>query len=417
LDQDDDDRSGDDVPGTSRGGLPFALLFAEPIPVERLTPRHRYDVTAELATNVRRPRPTGRRDKVLIVTSKYDDHADAVALELVARGCAVFRFDVESFPAPARLSLLIEDGAADGRVRWQGTLQTPVGELALTEVRSVWLRRRILELFGLVPPPDDAGAFVRRESDATFSGLAALAGDAFWVSAPHALWRAESKFVQLQLAVELGLAIPRTLVTNDPAEARAFVRAVPNTVVKAFRGQIGATVESTRLIYANRIGPEHAADLDLVRNGPCLLQEEVPKAADVRVTVIGGRLFATELQGRGDGTDPLDCRKLDPAGANCRAIDLPPTVASLCMRLVDRLALEFGAIDLVRTPDDRYVFLEINVNGQWLWIEKLTRMPIADAIASLLVKGRGAPAVALPTSEHPTNALRGAYAADVLTRV
>src|SRR5215213_6683592 len=98
----DDDRSGAHVPGTRRDGLPFTLLFAEPIPLERLTSGHRYDVTAELAANVRRPRPTGHRDKVLIITSKDDDHADAVALELVARGCAVFRFDVESFPASTR---------------------------------------------------------------------------------------------------------------------------------------------------------------------------------------------------------------------------------------------------------------------------------------------------------------------------
>jgi glutathione synthase/RimK-type ligase-like ATP-grasp enzyme len=55
--------------------------------------------------------------------------------------------------------------------------------------------------------------------------------------------------------------------------------------------------------------------------------------------------------------------------------------------LVKRLGLCYGTIDLVLTPDDRYVFLEINPNGQFLWIEQLTGLPISDAICDLLMSG------------------------------
>jgi glutathione synthase/RimK-type ligase-like ATP-grasp enzyme len=40
---------------------------------------------------------------------------------------------------------------------------------------------------------------------------------------------------------------------------------------------------------------------------------------------------------------------------------------------------------MVITPDDDYIFIEINPNGQWLWIEQLTGMPISKSILNLLV--------------------------------
>ena len=46
--------------------------------------------------------------------------------------------------------------------------------------------------------------------------------------------------------------------------------------------------------------------------------------------------------------------------------------------------LEFGAADFIRTPDDEYVFLEINPNGRWWWIQELTGMNIAKDIATHL---------------------------------
>jgi len=55
------------------------------------------------------------------------------------------------------------------------------------------------------------------------------------------------------------------------------------------------------------------------------------------------------------------------------------------VELVARLGLRFGAIDIIVTPDDRYVFLEINPNGQWLWIEEETGLPIRDAICTELM--------------------------------
>ena len=64
--------------------------------------------------------------------------------------------------------------------------------------------------------------------------------------------------------------------------------------------------------------------------------------------------------------------------------DLPDEIRSSCLRLVRALNLRFGAIDLVLTPDGQYYFLEINPNGQWLWLEDKLGFPITNDIATWL---------------------------------
>ena len=47
------------------------------------------------------------------------------------------------------------------------------------------------------------------------------------------------------------------------------------------------------------------------------------------------------------------------------------------------LGLRFGAFDFLVCPDG-WVFLEVNPNGQWAWIETATGLPIASTIADAL---------------------------------
>jgi glutathione synthase/RimK-type ligase-like ATP-grasp enzyme len=52
-----------------------------------------------------------------------------------------------------------------------------------------------------------------------------------------------------------------------------------------------------------------------------------------------------------------------------------------------RLGLIYGAIDLRLAKDGRYVFLEINPAGQFLYVEQQSSQPIAAALAARLAAG------------------------------
>jgi glutathione synthase/RimK-type ligase-like ATP-grasp enzyme len=64
--------------------------------------------------------------------------------------------------------------------------------------------------------------------------------------------------------------------------------------------------------------------------------------------------------------------------------------------LLRRLGLSYGAVDLILTPDDRFVFLEINPNGQYLWVQRATGLPIGEAVCDTLVDGAPVPAAHAP---------------------
>jgi glutathione synthase/RimK-type ligase-like ATP-grasp enzyme len=67
-----------------------------------------------------------------------------------------------------------------------------------------------------------------------------------------------------------------------------------------------------------------------------------------------------------------------------QGVELPPALHDALLALQRRLGLYYGAIDMRLTPDGEYVFLEVNPAGQWLFVERLTGMPIGQAVADLL---------------------------------
>ncbi|WP_083683716.1 MULTISPECIES: hypothetical protein [Actinoalloteichus] len=123
---------------------------------------------------------------------------------------------------------------------------------------------------------------------------------------------------------------------------------------------------------------------DAVRHTAHLFQARVPKAFEVRVTVVGDRMFGLRIDAeteRGKQDWRSDHRRL-----NYSVIKVPECVAVGVQRLMSRLDLVFGALDFVVTPADEWVFLEINPNGQWAWPHP-QRDAIAEAVADVLEEG------------------------------
>lgn len=361
--------------------LPFTASLRVKLPREERGPTP--DVAAQ-AARLFGYRSTGRRDKVLILAGEDDKHADAVALHLFASGTGVVRFDIGRFPASGMMSLQL--GGPDAAV--SGILAGVFGEMALDDVRSVWFRPDLSEIFGLDPPSDPLAAFVHRESLAAFEGFAALLERAFWVNSTASLQAAASKVRQLKEAAALGMETPRTLVTNDPRAARRFVgECGGDAIVKAFRGMIGPESDPS-LVFTSRVTGTLLAELERVRAAPCLFQERIPNAGDIRVTVIGRTLFPVEVGFEPQDDVDADWRKVETPNTPYRHIELPWVVADACRALMDRFGLAAATIDLIRRPDGGYVFLEVNAQANWLWLEARTGLPIAQAMARLLAAGR-----------------------------
>lgn len=322
---------------------------------------------------------------VMILSSLEDPHARAVMEALRSRDVGVELLDLSEFPTRLTLSMAFADGAHRFVLSRAGG-----GRLDLSTISAVWWRRP--QPFGLTAALTDPAQrrFAISEAATAFDGLY-QALDAFWVNDPVRDRAAHHKPWQLALAQQIGLAIPTTLMTNDPEEARDFWgRHEGNVIYKQFRALPDAWRETRRL------RPEETSLAETVRMTPVIFQRYVEAVADIRVTVIGDELYAASTDAR-KGEYPLDFRfNLDLCW---EPHALPPTIEDGLRLLMRRLGLEYGAIDLRLTPDGQYVFLEINPAGQFLWIEWATGQKIAAALAARL-------AIAKPTRSGIEDSVR-----------
>ena len=134
------------------------------------------------------------------------------------------------------------------------------------------------------------------------------------------------------------------------------------------------------------VGAAEYALLDQVAVAPVIFQEFVPAEVDLRVTVVGEELFAAAIHSQ-ELPYALDFRLFLETGSGVR---MSATAAAATrwktglLRLLKHAGLRYGAIDMRRTPDGRYVFLEVNPAGQWRFVEEVTGQPITAAMAGLL---------------------------------
>jgi glutathione synthase/RimK-type ligase-like ATP-grasp enzyme len=322
---------------------------------------------------------------ILVVSYPGEDHTDDVMARLRAAGRRVVRLDLSDFPVTASLELTWDPAGAP-----QYRVDTEQGPVDLAGTRVVWWRR--VRPFGVAPSVRTALHRAFADSETTQAVYGMLDGIGCpWVNPREADAAAHHKPYQWSVAGRVGLTLARTLVTTRPEAARAFIDevGVGRTVYKAFL----ATTEEwreTRLVERQEL--DH---LDAVRLAPVIFQEYVP-GVDLRVTVVGDRVFAAEVDAR-HTEYPVDMR-MALGTAVVRPAELPPEVSSRLLALQRRLGLVYGAIDLRRTDDGRYVFLEVNPAGQWKFVEDRTGLPISQAVADHLAGlcGDGKPAIRPP---------------------
>jgi len=165
--------------------------------------------------------------------------------------------------------------------------------------------------------------------------------------------------------------IPPTLVTNDPAEALAFVRRHRRVIYKS--------ISSVRSIV-REWQPDDERSLFKIRSLPTQFQAYIP-GANLRVHVVGDRVFATAID-----SPAVDYRYAQRDGFETvmRPIELPPEICQKCRALSERLRLPFCGIDLKRTDEGEYFCFEVNPSPAYSYYQENTGQPIAEALVAYL---------------------------------
>jgi glutathione synthase/RimK-type ligase-like ATP-grasp enzyme len=254
-----------------------------------------------------------------------------------------------------------EDGTPpDYRFGARGGAVTP------SSVDAVWMRRSSRPNFPQSFSEGDRKA-ARNELIAFQGGLyELLPRDVLWANPIAARDAANFKIAQLAAAQAVGLSVPATIVTNDAGEARRFVAACAQggAIYKPFLTYQWHGTERVSYAVTTLVDEADLDDPAQLLWSPGIFQRLVPKACELRVSVFGRTCVSARLFDQ----DAIDWRtgemKVEP-------YVLPAPIEEKVHALMDRLGLTMGMIDFIVTPDGEHVFLEVNEQGQFLWVEDM----------------------------------------------
>ncbi|WP_329483094.1 hypothetical protein OG555_12965 [Kribbella sp. NBC_01484] len=313
--------------------------------------------------------------RILVLTHDDDPTADVVLHELNSRGTPFVRCDPGNFPVTLKLAARLGSGQGS----WEGSLDGAPRGIDLGSVRAVYYRRPsdFRSPAGLAKSDQE---FVTAQARHGVPGVLAGLSGVTWLNHPAAMADARVKPYQLAVASRCGLQIPATLITNDPATVTDFASDVGGRIItKSLATMVTIDDElGSGVLFTTEVAEEHWTDPGIATTAH--LFQELVDGVDVRLTAVGEKLFAAEINPTGsDG--PLDIRAHHENVAY-QTVEIPIGVKTAVLDLLYRLGLTFAALDF-RVGPSGWVFLEANPNGQWAFVPQL-REVIARAIADTL---------------------------------
>ncbi|XIG79931.1 ATP-grasp ribosomal peptide maturase [Streptomyces sp. SGAir0957] len=314
---------------------------------------------------------------VAVVTIDDDPTADLVITELHGRGIPVVRFDSGHFPATLSCSARIGGGTAG----WRGDLATQTRVAALDGVRALYYRRPSGFSFPHLDTQD--ARFAAAQARYGLGGVLVSLPGCLYVNHPNRIGDAEYKPAGLAAAATCGFILPPRLITNRPDDARAFIARHRNeggrVIYKPLAVPLYLVDGQARTVLVDEVTEDRIDDG--IAGTMHLLQARVEKVADVRVTVIGRRIFAVRID-----SGLLDWRT-DYSTHTYTRLNVPPPVEHALFAYLRHFGLVFGAFDFTLSADGTWTFIECNPSGQWAWLEPPTGLPMTTALADLLERG------------------------------
>lgn len=320
-------------------------------------------------------------NKILIITHTQDNFSIEKVTEYIEKnGFEVIRFNVDLYPLQNKLSTVFQDG------EWKTILETSENSYRLDDISAVWYRRAYNIGNGLKEElePKFFGAAMGEVRNTLFGFLESI--DVYSLGKPSIYRRLDSKEEQLKIAAKIGFAIPETCITNSPDEAKKFLLKHKNVIGKMQTGFAIYEDGIENVVFTNVIKEENLEELDSLVYCPMQFQKKIEKKKELRITVVGQDVYAFEVD-----SQQFDDAKVDWRKDGINLIDkwvrteLPAEVETKILELLDAYHVDYGAIDMIVSPEDEYYFIEINAAGEFFWLDNLMEGNlISKSIADVL---------------------------------
>jgi len=313
---------------------------------------------------------------ILIVGQSPDPHIDCISNLLKENGASVIFFDIYN-PEKCALTLDISD-------KPNHYLDSHEMKTALSNIHAIWWRAKP-SAFRTNSTGKWAlwAEFAHREWKSILESLHLFTSHAKWINPRSTDLYMRNKPAQILIAQEIGFNIPPTLISNDPSRIMDFL--VINNEDAVYKVLTYYIEPPNQAIFTSRTSSRQVQNnIDSIRIAPGIFQKRIEKSFELRITVVGEEIFSVRIDSQLHQDTKLDWRR-NQADVPYSKHKLPNRMAQLIKKMNKFLGLVYGAYDFIVTNDNDYYFLEVNPQGQWLWIENKLNLPISRSLANHLL--------------------------------
>ena len=198
-----------------------------------------------------------------------------------------------------------------------------------------------------------------------------------------------NKLEVLETAVQVGLKIPETVVTNDMEVLKPFFEKhqrdiICKTLFEAIH-PLGVREEG----FTIRCMTERIEDLAVLPEVffPSLFQENIQKRFEIRVFFIRDKCYAAAMFTQQHADTITDFRNQNDQEIRTRVVpyQLDEEMEQKLRDLMREIGINSGSIDLIKGKDDNYHFLEVNPVGMYGFISTPCNYDLDEVIARELI--------------------------------
>ena len=195
----------------------------------------------------------------------------------------------------------------------------------------------------------------------------------------------QNKLTCLFYAQQIGLDIPSTIITTQKNDLIAFIQSNGECITKAISNMYKIEKPNSFQTIGTQLVTEAIIDKLDETFFPTLIQKKIDKIFELRIFYLKGQFYPMAIFSQNDEQTKLDYRNYNREKPNRNiSFILPKEIEEKLQKLMDKLDLNTGSIDMVVTPEGEYVFLEVNPTGQFGWVSENCNYYLEEKIAHCL---------------------------------
>jgi hypothetical protein len=319
----------------------------------------------------------------LIITKPDDQHAIYVKLALEKKGQRCTLMYTADLPELQKHTFTLKNKYFDWKASGVDFSATDIHQFDV-----VWYRRPRRPVLPNILHPDDVENAMNENIEFLKTFWQIISPQAFWVNSYSSRNMATCKLKQLEIATNVGFHVPETLMSNDPDEIKNFIqnKNSKKVIYKTFTPQVWFYEKEARLVYTKEISINQLPPDEILQLTPGIFQTKIKKEFELRVTFMGNCAVTAKIRSQEHPKGLQDWRSIPGNELLLEPFVLPPRIHNMCKILMNQLGIVFGCFDFIVTPKGKYYFLEVNEQGQFLWIEDVNpTIKILDAFSDFLI--------------------------------